>query len=209
MLSTAHNTAGNKYSAQFAATALAKSKCDEAIALHQRGEIDRARIIYEEILSNHPEHFDSLHLLGVIASQKGEYARGVALISQAIAIKVDSHLAHFNLGFAKYNLNDFAGAVASYDKAIELKHGYAKAHSNRGGALKKLYRLSEALESYELAIQYDPTSVADYSNLAILLIEFNETFQAISLTKSDASDHSEQFFPILLHSTLSSSVAKN
>ena len=181
MLSTAHNTAGNKYSAQFAATALAKSKCDEAIALHQRGEIDCARIIYEEILSNHPEHFDSLHLLGVIASQKGEYARGVALISQAVDIKVDSHLAHFNLGFAKYNLNDFAGAVASYDKAIELKPNYAKAHSNRGGALKKLQRLNEALNSYELAIQYDPTSVADYSNLAMLLIEFNEASEAIAI----------------------------
>ena len=178
MLSTAHNTAGNKYSAQFAATALAKSKCDEAIALHQQGEIDRARIIYEEILSTHPEHFDSLHLLGVIASQKGEYARGVALISQAVDIKVNSHLAHFNLGFAKYNLNDFAGAVASYDKAIELKPNYAKAHSNRGGALKKLYRLSEALESYELAIQYDPTSVADYSNIGRLYLDFKQLDKA-------------------------------
>ena len=181
MLRTAYKTTGSKYSAQLVATTFVKSKFDEAIALHRRGDVDRAQIIYEEILIDKPEHFDALHLLGVIASQKGEYARGVALISQSVAINSKNYLSHFNLGFAKYNLNEFNSAIESYDRAIELKPDYSKAHSNKGGALKQLNRLNDAIASYELAIQYDSNSVADYANLATLLIERNEVHIALDV----------------------------
>ena len=152
MLSIPHKATDNKYDAEFVAAASTKPKFDEALAVHQLGDIERAEKIYEEILSEKPDFFDALHLLGVIASQKGAYARGIALISQAVAINSRSHLAHFNLGYAKYKLNDFTGAIESYENAITLKPDYAKAHSNRGAALKKLNRLNEALESYEMAI---------------------------------------------------------
>ena len=174
MLRTAYKTTGSKYSAQLVATTCLKSKFDEAIALHQRGDVDRAQIIYEEILIDKPDHFDALHLLGVIASQKGEFARGVALISQSVAINSKNYLSHFNLGFAKYNLNDFISAIESYDRAIELKPGYSKAHSNKGGALKQLNRLNDAIESYELAIQYDPNSATDYLNKGLLYLDLKQ-----------------------------------
>ena len=58
----------------------------EALALHQRGQLRQAAELYKQILSAHPTHSDSLHLLGVASFQSGDYASAVDLISRSIEI---------------------------------------------------------------------------------------------------------------------------
>jgi protein O-GlcNAc transferase len=47
----------------------------EAFAQHQAGPWAEAASIYRKILAVQPDHADSLHLLGVIAYERGEFAR--------------------------------------------------------------------------------------------------------------------------------------
>ena len=42
----------------------------QGLALHQQGKLAQAKAIYEQVLAKNPQHFDALHLLGVIAAQK-------------------------------------------------------------------------------------------------------------------------------------------
>ena len=43
------------------------AKFDQALALHDKGQLLKAQTLCEEILREQPDHFDSLHLLGVIS----------------------------------------------------------------------------------------------------------------------------------------------
>ena len=44
----------------------------KGLNFHQNGNLDQAEIKYKNVLSVNSNHFDSLHLLGVINSQKGD-----------------------------------------------------------------------------------------------------------------------------------------
>ena len=48
-----------------------------ALGYHQRGLLDQAARVYQAILAQNPDHADALHLLGVVALQRGHPARAV------------------------------------------------------------------------------------------------------------------------------------
>ena len=138
-----------------AAVAL-QAKLNQGTALHQQGKLAEAERCYGEVLQQQPNHFDALHLLGVIARQTRRTERGVELIKRAIGLNPNVAEAHSNLGNALMDLKRPAEALASYDKAIALKPDYAEAHNNRGIALRDLKRPEEALASYDKAIALKP-----------------------------------------------------
>ena len=74
---------------------------------HQNGLIQKAKIIYEEILNRQPLHFHAIHLLGLIASKEKNYQLAVDLITKAITIYPDNAAFHSNLGLALKNLKKF------------------------------------------------------------------------------------------------------
>ena len=51
----------------------------EALEEHRRGNLEWARLLYESILAEDPDHPDALYLLGVIALQKGNPRQAVQL----------------------------------------------------------------------------------------------------------------------------------
>ena len=48
---------------------------DAAVRLHRQGQLDQAELIYRHILDETPRHADALHLLGVVAHQRGQFPR--------------------------------------------------------------------------------------------------------------------------------------
>jgi tetratricopeptide (TPR) repeat protein len=131
----------------------------QALALLQRGMLSDAKIIFEDILKQRPNHFDALHLLGVIACQTKNPLQGEELFSKAIRINPNVAEAYYNRGIALKDLKRLDEAIASYDKAIELKPDYAEAYYNRGNALKDLKRIDEAITSYDKALALRPDLV--------------------------------------------------
>jgi len=124
----------------------------QALALHQAGRLAEAEPLYRRVLQADPRHSDSLHLLGVINYQRGEYDQALRQISAALAINPNLAAAHNNLGTALNDLGRFEEALASYDRAIALQPDYADAFSNRANVLKALKRFDEALADYDRAI---------------------------------------------------------
>ena len=62
---------------------------DLAVQHHTAGEFTQAESIYRQILEAHPDQPQALHLLGVIAHQRGENEQAVTLIEKALSIKSD------------------------------------------------------------------------------------------------------------------------
>ena len=114
------------------AAAALQAKLNQGMVLHRQGKLADAERCYGEVLQRQPNHFDALHLLGVIARQTRRTERGVELIKRAIGLNPKVAEAHSNLGNALMDLQRPAEALASYDEAIALKPDFAEAHSNRG-----------------------------------------------------------------------------
>lgn len=59
-----------------------------------------AEALYNRILEGEPNHSEALHLLGVVAHQKGEHDRAVKLIGRALSQKSNDARFFNNLGEA-------------------------------------------------------------------------------------------------------------
>ena len=181
------------------AAAALQAKLNQGMALHRQGKLADAARCYGAVLQRQPNHFDALHLLGVIAHQTRRTERGVELIKRAIGLNPNVAVAHSNLGAALMDLKRPAEALASYDKAIALKPDYAAAHNNRGAALRDLKRPTEALASYDKAIALKPDVAEAHSNRGNALMDLKRPAEAlasfdkaIALKPDYASAHSNR-----------------
>jgi len=134
------------------------------MGFHQQGQLASAQAHYREILALEQDHFDALHLLGVIDYQQQDYAAAETLIRQAIAIKPEQAGPYSNLGLVLQDQQRYEEALLCFAQAIKLQPGHAEAHNNHGNALRSLRRYEAALTSYEQALRLKPDYAVAYSN---------------------------------------------
>jgi predicted O-linked N-acetylglucosamine transferase (SPINDLY family) len=157
-----------------------KMTLSKAMAFHQSGDIEAAEKVYKNILKSNPDNFDALHLLGVIAGQKGNDELAIDLISKAIIINSKDARSHYNLGFSLQKLKYYELALTCYEQAILLEPNYAVAFSNRASIFKELGKFDVALESYNQALTLSPGNAEDYSNRAVVLTSLHRAEEAIA-----------------------------
>jgi tetratricopeptide (TPR) repeat protein len=152
----------------------------EALAHHQGGRLADAERLYRSILKAEPNHFDSLHLLGVVQAQSGR--PGEALRHLDAAVKIDPRAVPVlnNRGNILKDLGRLDEAVASYDAAIAVRPDYADAHANRGHALLALRRLAEALASYDRALNLRPSDVEACLGRGACLMDMGRPAEALA-----------------------------
>jgi tetratricopeptide (TPR) repeat protein len=151
----------------------------QALAHHQQGQMALAEIGYEQVLAIDPQHFDALHMLGVLASQTQQAERAVDLIQHAIRSKPGVAGAYINLGVALRQLQRFEEALACYDQALQLEPQDAQTHTNRGVALRSLHRHTEALESYNTALRLAPHMAEAHYNRGLVRNDLNLLSEAV------------------------------
>ncbi len=76
----------------------AHNKFQEALALHQQGQLKEARALYERALKWQPNHFDALHMLATIAYQTGQLERAEVLFIKALKLDPEASFALNNFG---------------------------------------------------------------------------------------------------------------
>ena len=151
----------------------------DAIWLHRAGYLSDAEQIYRRILDTQPDHADSLHLLGTIDLQRGNYAEAVRKIDAALDLDPTLSDAFNNRGTALRKLKRPDEAVASHDKAIALQPDHAEALNNRGNALLELKRFDEALASHDRAIALKPDYAEAFNNRGGVLVEMQRLDDAL------------------------------
>jgi hypothetical protein len=86
----------------------------QAVRHHQQGRLDEAARFYQAVLVVQPDHPDALHLLGVVAHQKGDHAGAAEPVGRAIAGNPGDAMYRANLAEACRALGRFEEAVASW-----------------------------------------------------------------------------------------------
>ena len=169
----------------------------QAVALHQQGELNRAQVLYDEVLRAEPLNFDALHLSGVLARQQGEPGRALAMIEGALAIDGKRAIAHCNRGVALQDLGRHDEALASFERALALQPDYAMALSNRGNALRQLGHIERALDSYDAALRLAPGYAEALCNRALALQSIAR--HAAALDSFSAALSARHAYPEALH----------
>lgn len=155
-----------------------QAKVQQGLHLHQQGRFADAERVYREVLQHAPNHFDALHLLGVLGLQAGRTEAGVELIAGAIRQNPNSWGAHNNLGNGLRDLGRLDAALGSFERAIALRPDFAEAHNNRGTVLQHLRRFDDALASFERAIALKPDYAEAHNNRGVVLQELQRATDA-------------------------------
>ncbi|MDZ4852831.1 MAG: tetratricopeptide repeat protein [Pirellulaceae bacterium] len=141
----------------------------QAIEHHQVGHFDAADSLYRRILEADPNHARTLHLMGVLASQQGNFQDSVRMIEQAIRLAPNEVAFHSNLGLILTEHNLLDQAVASLLRAIAIHPGFADAHNNLGNVRQKQGQFEAAIACYRKAISINPDFAIAHFNLGVVL----------------------------------------
>ena len=148
-------------------------RIQEALSLHQDGQLDLAEVHYKKLLSDLPQNTLILTNLGTIKLQKNNLEDGIHLIEKSLEIDPKQPNALNNLGVFLQKHNRSLEAFDRYNRAIAIESNYPEAYSNRGNALMDLNRFDEALDSYNHAIRIKPDYAQAFSNRGNALKELN------------------------------------
>ncbi|BBO88768.1 tetratricopeptide repeat protein [Desulfosarcina ovata] len=115
-----------------------------AIELQQKGQLNKAEGIYQDILAKIPDHQDVLHFYGILEFQRSRTDQAIEKISAAIAAAPDYMDAHNNLGNIYMENRRLEEAEAEYRRTVELAPRHVGALNNLGTVLRALGRFDEA-----------------------------------------------------------------
>ena len=151
-----------------------------AAQLHQQGRLDEAEPHYATILAAQPDHFDALHLFGVLRFQQGRNAEALDCIGAALKLQPAAVAALSNYGVVLARSGQPDEALASYDRALAAKPDDAGVLNNRGNVLMDLKRPAEALASYDRAVVLKPDFADAHNNRGNALMALGRLGEALA-----------------------------
>lgn len=151
-----------------------------AVQHHQNGQLDKAGELYQQALALEPEHFDALHLFGMLKHQLGAPRLAIEMVTKALLINPNSAAAHGNFGVILKSNGQLEQAVSEFQKALALQPNKTDALFNLGNTYKLLMQDGNAIESYQKALALDANHLGAYTNLGQLYHALGQFDEAIN-----------------------------
>lgn len=108
----------------------ARSAFVVASAMLQQGNLQAARLKFEEMTEKYPSLSGPWVKLGTIAEKEEKYEEAVMRYRKAITVNGDNVNAYIALGLLQRRLGEFGAAQASYSEALEVWRDFPEAHLN-------------------------------------------------------------------------------
>jgi protein O-GlcNAc transferase len=152
----------------------------EAVELQRKGELAAAERLYVRVLETHPDHLDTLRLLGFVRYQQGRFADALASTGVALRLSPDSPSILLSHAAALDALSRREEALTYYDKALSFAPDSTEALFNRGIALLHLRRPAEAAASFERLLAISPDDADAHGHRGSALRELNRPLEALA-----------------------------
>lgn len=158
-----------------------------AVALHQARKLDEAEQLYRSLLEIAPEHADLLHLLGMIALQKGAFDSALDFLYKAVKFAPDAVPCRFTLAQALQNSGRPKEALEQYAAVERLDADLPDTYNNTGVIFRSLGQSGQARQAFETALQKKPDFALAMMNLALLDRDGGQTESALALLEKAQS----------------------
>lgn len=138
----------------------------QAAQLFAQKDLIGAQATAERTLEAHPNHPVLLQLLGVIYSQSGDSAKGIATLRRALKLMPSHVQTRLNLAKALLDTGALQEAAEMTDPKVVLKEAdTAEFWRIRGDILKASNDRDAAIRAYERAVELKPDSFEAWTNL--------------------------------------------
>jgi tetratricopeptide (TPR) repeat protein len=132
-----------------------------AIGHKQSGRPLEAQLCCQQALTIDPDHADTLHLLGQLSFDAGQYDHALEWLTRAIRQAPRPDFLS-SLGRLLQRQGRHEEALKAFDKAVQLRPDDADLWKDLGGGLAELRRIDEALLTFQHALKLQP----DHSDVA-------------------------------------------
>ena len=151
----------------------------QAITLHQRGNLSAAAQLYQQILVIDNKQSDAHNLLGAVYVATKNFKLAEKHLLKATKYANNYAPAHYNLGKAYLDQQKNHLALAAFTKAVKLQPEYADAVFLLANTQVKLALVAEAKLGYELVIKLAPDNFEAHNNLGSALQELGSVEASI------------------------------
>lgn len=162
-----------------------KVSIDQALAMalqqHTAGRRQQAAEMARRIVQSAPRHPLAWQLLGIIAHENGNTARGVELLTKAIQCNPLIGQIYANRAEMQRIVGNLPQAVADGEQAVRLSPRMASAHSNLGIALYSMGETDRAEACQKQALALDPKFVPAINNLGSICRDNKDREGAVAL----------------------------
>src|SRR5215475_9458416 len=107
----------------------------------------------------------ALNNQAVAAVENHHYQEAIELFKQAIALRPDSAMAHYNLGRLYQTQDQFRLAIDAFNLAAHLNPAFADAHHYLGVSYNKIEHFEDAIECFKRALRLTPDRADSLSEL--------------------------------------------
>jgi tetratricopeptide (TPR) repeat protein len=149
----------------------------------KKNHLKDAENSFKEVLSNNPDHLESIFFLGILQAKKKDFNKAKNFFIKVTQIDPSYIDAHYNLGIVFNELKDFQNSINCYEKVIQIDSNHADAHNNLGLVFYKLKDFQNSINYFEKAIQIDTNNVHAYNNLGNSLKGLERTKEAVDYYK--------------------------
>jgi predicted TPR repeat methyltransferase len=157
-----------------------KQTFDQAIKDHIAGNLDSAEQHYNAILECDPGHLDAMHMLGMVAFQRGHYEIAIKMLLQVLRKCPSSAAVLTNLGNI-YVVNEQPDeAINVLKKAISIDPFASIAYNNLGNAYRLKGHCNQAISAYMRAIDLNHDFTDALANLGGVYYSEGKYDEAIS-----------------------------
>lgn len=141
----------------------------QADLANQRGDLEQAINILQELLNNEPENIDALNYLSFIYTQQNNFTAAIDCLQRAVTYQPNDGRAYNHLGNIYRRLGEFDKAAINYISSLKINPNYTEAHNNYGLLLYQQQHYELAEQQFILALEGQKDHVAAMYNLALTL----------------------------------------
>lgn len=151
-----------------------------ATAQYRGGLFAAAEAECRRILAQHPEHPNTMTLLGGILATLEHYDEAIAWLSKAAAQCPNQSRYHSDLGVIYRRAGRIEEAVASLERAAALEPDSPLVRLNLGDVLHAVGRLDEAISHWQFVLSVVPNCAEAHNNLGNAFTEQGKWPEAIA-----------------------------
>jgi predicted O-linked N-acetylglucosamine transferase (SPINDLY family) len=157
-----------------------------AVGHYQAGRVRHAEALFRQLLSEDPNHADSLHMLGLIAHRFGHDGQAIALLRRALTLTPDhpEYLNNFALILAAQGSS--REAIQLLRRSLSLRPNFPQGHNNLGTLHADNLDWDPAIASFRAALNWRPDYAEALCNLGNALKNTGRPDEAVTRYRAAA-----------------------